>query len=144
MIRGATRDDVPALAAIHATSFDDFWDADGLGQLLAAPGVVALLEDRGFVMIRVAADEAEILTIAVEPEARRTGIGRALVRAASLRAAEMGAEALFLEVRIGNRAARGLYEGLGFAETGRRKGYYAGKSPEDALVLKAGLPLDLA
>jgi [ribosomal protein S18]-alanine N-acetyltransferase len=146
MIRPATHSDLGKLEAIHKTAFADPWDAVGLGQLLESRQVFALADEQGFVMARVAAGEAEILTIAVVPAARRAGLGRALVIAAAAGAAEMGAEALFLEVAVGNAAARGLYDGLGFRQAGLRKAYYAGKAgalAEDALVLKAGLPLEL-
>lgn len=148
-----TRDAVPAdlarLAELHATGFLESWSADALETLLASPGVFALVADQdspiaGFVMAREAAGEAEILTIAVAPASRRTGLGRALIVAAALRAAEMGATTFFLEVAVGNVAARGLYAGLGFAQAGRRKGYYEGSAFEpaqDALILRADLPL---
>jgi ribosomal-protein-alanine N-acetyltransferase len=147
--RDAAPTDLPRLAELHATGFLESWSADALNRLLASPGVFALIADHdgqtaGFVMAREAAGEAEILTIAVAPASRRAGLGRALVAAAALRAAEMGATSFFLEVATGNVAARGLYTGLGFAEAGRRKGYYEGsafESAQDALILRADLPL---
>jgi ribosomal-protein-alanine N-acetyltransferase len=147
MIRAATLDDLGALAALHAASFRDAWSAHSIGRLLATPGAFALIaeaNDRalGFVLARVAGGEAEILSLAVVPIARRAGLGRALVLEAALRAGAAGALAAFLEVATANDAARALYGALGFAEVGRRKGYYAGPSgPADALILKAALPL---
>ena len=147
MIRAATRDDLERLAALHGASFDEAWSAQSVGGLLAAPGSFALIaEDKsraqGFILARVAAAEAEILTLAVAPSARRAGVGRALIRQMAVQAAAAGASAAFLEVAAGNGAARALYGALGFGEVGRRKGYYAGPSgPADALVLKAALPL---
>jgi ribosomal-protein-alanine N-acetyltransferase len=91
----------------------------------------------------VAADEVEILTLAVRPDRRRRGAGTALVHAAARHAIGLGASQIFLEVAIGNAAARRLYSGLGFAEVGRRKAYYL-KEPakrEDALILRSNLPL---
>jgi len=90
-------------------------------------------------MARVAADEAEILTLAVEPAARRKGMASALLAEAARRAREQGAAAMFLEVSTANRAARALYERLGFTTVGRRKSYYGGE--RDALILKRDLPL---
>jgi [ribosomal protein S18]-alanine N-acetyltransferase len=109
--------------------------------LLATPGAFALLSADGFILARVAGDEAEILSLGVRPNARREGQARALVVDAAARAD--GAAAMFLEVGAGNEAARRLYAGLGFREAGVRKGYYRepGKPPQDALTLKAELPL---
>ena len=129
--------DPRALAAIHAEAFDAPWDAASLAALLASPGVFAVAEEDGFILIRVVADEAEILTLAVRPAARRSGLGGRLVQAAVVRAAALGAERLFLEVAEDNVAARALYARTGFVEAGRRRGYYARAdgSREDALVL---------
>ncbi|MEJ0027825.1 MAG: GNAT family N-acetyltransferase [Rhizomicrobium sp.] len=136
-------DDLGSLAAIHAECFPDAWSARAIADLLATAGTFIIAGADGFVMARAAAVEAEILTLAVAPRARRRGTGFALVQAAGAHAVRLGADALFLEVAAGNRAARALYDSLGFAETGRRKGYYtAGRSqPEDALVLRSNLPL---
>ncbi len=135
--------DLAPLAAIHAACFPDAWSAQALADLLATPGTFAIASADGFVLARAAAGEAEILTLAVSPNARRRGTGVALVRAAANEAQRLGAEVLFLEVASGNAAARALYRHLGFTEAGLRKGYYAspGRAPEDALVLRANLPL---
>lgn len=129
--------DTAALAAIHAEAFETPWDAASLSALLASPGVFVVAEPDGFILIRVVADEAEILTLAVRPAARRGGLGGRLVEAAVVRAAALGAERMFLEVAEGNVAARALYARAGFSEAGRRRGYYSRNdgSREDALVL---------
>jgi len=129
--------DAARLAGIHAEAFDTPWDEASLSALLVSPGVLLVAEDDGFILIRVAADEAEILTLAVRPAARRGGLGGRLVAEAVVRAATLGAERMFLEVAEGNVAARALYARTGFAEAGRRRGYYARAdgSREDALVL---------
>lgn len=129
--------EVAALAAIHAEAFETPWDAASLSALLASPGVFVVAEPDGFILIRVVADEAEILTLAVRPAARRGGLGGRLVEAAVVRAAALGAERMFLEVAEGNVAARALYARAGFSEAGRRRGYYSRNdgSREDALVL---------
>jgi [ribosomal protein S18]-alanine N-acetyltransferase len=136
-------EDLAPLAAIHAACFPDPWDAKALADLLATPGTCLLAEAVGFVLARAAGGEAEILTLAVLPSARRHGLATSLVREAASHAQELGAETLFLEVASGNAAARALYTSLGFAEAGRRKAYYtaARAVPEDALVLRANLPL---
>ena len=89
----------------------------------------------GWSCLLLAADEAELLKIAVAPTRRRHGIGRALVADAAVGAIQAGARRLFLEVRERNQAARALYANAGFTETGRRKGYYH-QPPDDALVLE--------
>jgi ribosomal-protein-alanine N-acetyltransferase len=131
-------DDVEALAGCHALSFAQAWSAASLRDLFAGPGVFAFTLPPGFVLARAAGGEAEILTLAVAPPARRQGLGRALVRAAAARAAALGAKTLFLEVATDNQAGIGLYQGLGFAVAGRRKAYYGEK---DAHLLKVILPL---
>lgn len=126
-----------ALAALHAEAFDTPWDAASLTALLASPGVFAVEQPDGFILIRVVADEAEILTLAVRPAVRRSGLGGRLVEAAVVRAAALGAERMFLEVAEDNVAARALYARAGFREAGRRRSYYARSdgSREDALIL---------
>lgn len=128
--------DTAALAALHASSFPKPWDAAAITALLEGPGVFAFRSEDGFVLARVAGDEAEILTLAVTPAARGKGLGRALLIAAANRSQKLGATSMFLEVGTDNPAALALYAGLGFAKVGMRKGYYDGT---DALVLR--LPL---
>jgi ribosomal-protein-alanine N-acetyltransferase len=128
------------MAAIHAAAFPvrEAWSVDVFSLQLALPGVFGLLDTvTGFILIRVAADEADVLTLAVRPEARRRGIARRLVVAGAERATALGAQALFLEVSVQNRAARELYGSLEFAQVGRRARYYADGS--DALVLRRGV-----
>jgi len=95
----------------------------------------------GFVLGRTVAGEAEILSIGVLPAYRRNGVAARLLREAALRAHELGAATLFLEVDENNRAARQLYEGHGLKTAGLRKNYYAGEGGGDALLLRASLPL---
>jgi ribosomal-protein-alanine N-acetyltransferase len=83
-------------------------------------------------LLRVAADEAEILTIGVT--ARRLGVGRALLVAGVEKVRALGAAKMFLEVAADNAAARGFYAQAGFVEVGRRPNYYANGA--DALVLR--------
>lgn len=131
-------DDVAVLAGWHATSFPDAWSAGSIRELFAGPGVFAFVAPNGFIIARAAGDEAEILTLAVPPAARRQGFGRALIQAAALYAEGLGARVLFLEVVTDNEPAVRLYTGLGFTAAGRRKAYYAGR---DADILTINLPL---
>ncbi|HEX4635368.1 MAG TPA: GNAT family N-acetyltransferase [Rhizomicrobium sp.] len=129
--------DTAPLAALHAACFADAWNAAAIAQLLATPGAFAFHHKDGFVLARMAGDEAEILTLAVAPNARGRGLGRALLQSAIAGAAAHGAQTMFLEVGADNPHALALYAGLGFAKVGTRKGYYASG---DALVLRLSLP----
>ena len=132
------------LAAIHAAAFPpgEAWSVTMFAAQLGLPGVFALLDEAGgMVLMRVAADEAEILTLGVAPDARRRGIARALVEAGCEAAGKSGAVKVFLEVAARNAGARALYEGSGFVKTGVRRKYYADGS--DALTMTRTLPSEL-
>jgi ribosomal-protein-alanine N-acetyltransferase len=129
-----------AMAAIHRTAFAprEAWGRDAIGLQLAMPGVAGWCHpDGGMILARVAADQMEVLTLAVSPEVRHQGIGMALLRAAIGWGRSCGAATAFLEVAEDNPAARELYARAGFVPAGRRPKYYA--SGADALVLR--LPL---
>jgi [ribosomal protein S18]-alanine N-acetyltransferase len=116
------------LAAIHAAAFPDgeAWSVMMFAAQLGQPGVLALVDDAGgLIVMRVAADEAEILTLAVAPDVRRRGIARALVDAGCTAARAAGAVKVFLEVAARNAGARALYETAGFQHIGVRQRYYA-------------------
>jgi ribosomal-protein-alanine N-acetyltransferase len=145
-LRAAGLEDVAALATLHANSFPQSWAGSELAELLSTGGGFCLLVEgttglQGFVLGRALADEAEILTIAVDPAWRRRGLGAALVEAASSFAHETGARALFLEVAVDNPAGLALYEHLGFERAGFRPGYYHRAKGErvDAFVLRRDL-----
>lgn len=136
------------IAGLHAKLFETPWNEAAILGLLSHPGSVALVATHGnpvaiggFAMAQVAADEAEILTIGVSEDWRRHGIGNRLVDGLKRAAARSGAQSLFLEVAESNTAARALYARVGFAETGRRKGYYTRPvgAAEDALILRSPL-----
>ncbi|MGV3578175.1 ribosomal protein S18-alanine N-acetyltransferase [Brevundimonas sp.] len=130
-----------ALAALHAEAFDTPWSAEAFADLLGQAGVILEGDNDGFILIRTVADEAEILTLAVRPSARRQGLGGRLVEAASQRAVELGATRMFLEVAEDNTSARGLYGTLGFEAAGRRRRYYPRPDAPavDALILVLSL-----
>ena len=121
------------------------WTRQDMAELLASPGVAGLLlqtngEDAGLALWRTAADEAELLTLAVQRGRWRRGIGRTLLGWVVDRVREQGAQTLFLEVGADNAAARSLYAQAGFAEVGRRAGYYRRDGGfSDALVLRLAL-----
>ncbi len=121
-------------ARLHAADFAHPWPADELAALIARPTTLAAaaLDPanatlRGFVLARLAADEAEILTIAVELAMRGRGVGRALLAENLRQAANAGARAMFLEVDESNAPALALYARFGFVKVGERIGYYRRK-----------------
>ncbi len=130
------------LAAIHAAAFPRGWKVEEFASLMANPAAFALVDSdgQGFVLAWVAGDESEILTLAVRSGARRRGLGRALVTAAVELAQARGAGSMHLEVAEDNQAARALYAKLGFTETGKRAGYYAGGAA-NAVVMARALPM---
>jgi [ribosomal protein S18]-alanine N-acetyltransferase len=87
----------------------------------------------GFLIARHSPPEWELENIVVAPEVRRTGIGKHLMDTLLIRAWQTNSDAIFLEVRASNTAARRLYENLGFKEAGCRKGYYTNPN-EDAVL----------
>lgn len=139
-LRQATIADAEVMAAIHATAFParDAWSRDVFRLQLELPNVFGLLHpDGGLILMRTAADEAEVLTIAVPPERRRAGIGAAMLNEATTRIASSGGRAIFLEVSVENINARSLYTRAGFILAGRRPNYYSDNA--DALVLRLDL-----
>ena len=113
-------------AALHARCFADPWDEAAMASLLGSPGVTGLVIEAagapaGLILVRTVAGEAEILTLGVDPEARRAD----------------QCETVFLEVSEANAAAAALYASAGFAETGRRARYYPDGS--DARLLARAL-----
>lgn len=133
-----------ALATLHARAFSmpRPWSEAEFAALLSDPLVFLLVEgDAGFLLGRAVAGEAELLTLAVAPEARRLGLGRKLVGRFIYQARLRGADSAFLEVAEDNIAARALYRVSGFADAGRRRGYYQTSDGRavDALVLVRAL-----
>lgn len=133
-------------AEIHRLSFAQSWSAESIGELLAMPGaegLLALQQDQpaGMILFRTAADETEILTLAVLPGKRRLGLASMLLVAASSSAGERGARTVFLEVAEDNAAAKALYRAAGFQIVGRRPGYYnAGADRVAAEIHRLDLP----
>ncbi|MGA3000609.1 MAG: ribosomal protein S18-alanine N-acetyltransferase [Acetobacteraceae bacterium] len=139
-IENATWGHAGIMAEIHRTAFPatEAWSRDVMLLQLGLPAAFGLVYScTGMILGRVAADEAEILTLAVEPGQRRRGVGSALLRAAMARAASLGAASIFLEVAVTNDAARALYAAHGFTEAGLRRHYYTDGT--DALILRSTL-----
>lgn len=127
------------LSALHRKAFAGLgrgWSSNELAALASTPGVrLDVASTHGFVMWRMAADEAEILTLVVGPEARRRGVGRSLILGAEREARASGATRMLLEVACRNEPARALYGVSGYIECGRRTAYFGPSPAGDALVL---------
>jgi len=148
VIRQAETRDLPSMLEIERASFSDPWSSDAFESAFALHRMrLFVAEERsdevrggaptlvGYVVALLLGDEAEIADLAVAPVARRRGIGRVLLDRTLRDLSERGVDAVFLEVRESNSAARALYESRGFVSVGRRPGYY--RQPlEDALILK--------
>jgi tRNA threonylcarbamoyl adenosine modification protein YeaZ len=141
-IRPATAEDVVALAKLHLICFAENWNEETFRSALSHPGGGALLVEidgvvRAFIQYRAAADEAEIITLCSEPRWRRRALAEKLVGGLLHLLRAQSIQKLHLEVAADNLAAAALYRKLGFAETGRRKGYYPrkGSAPVDAIIM---------
>ena len=144
-MRPAAPEDAAQLARLHAISFDRPWGAMDIHQLLTTGAAGLIADEAGFILWRAAGGEAEILTLAVDPARRRTGLGHSLTLAALAAATDSGAKVMFLEVAADNPAAIALYEQAGFSRAGLRKAYYVRtKGFADALVLRRALNRDEA
>jgi ribosomal-protein-alanine N-acetyltransferase len=140
-----TAKDAKALAALHGRCFPRPWKAEDFrryADMSAYPGLLAWIgsELAGFVIVSIAGDEAEILTLGTDSALRRRGVASALLTRMIENVADLGATAVFLEVGVGNAGARALYERHGFVSEGLRKGYYdMPDGPQDAVVMKRTL-----
>lgn len=138
--------DAAAIAALHAASFHRGWSEQEVETLLIDRAVTAhraMLGGKlaGFILSRRAADEAEILSVAVTSARRSRGIGRGLLTLHLRRLAGLGVASVFLEVDENNMSAIRLYRRAGFRDVGRRPNYYPGAAgkPSAALVLRRDL-----
>lgn len=135
MIREGKASDIPAIADIERTVFSDPWGEDAIAAHLTGTHLCLLVFEQegrvcGYLLGAVIPPEGEIYRVAVVPQMRRCGAGRALCTAFLARA-----ELCYLEVRRSNASARALYESLGFSLVGERRGYY--KNPtEDACLYR--------
>lgn len=129
MIRVAGLPDYSHIARIHSASFERGWKTQEIRELMEKPGSKAFVYDidgsrAGFVLVRLAADECEIIAIAVDEQHKRKGIARKLLDFLPDYLKREGVKTIFLEVAEDNFSAMALYEAAGYAEHGRRKGYY--------------------
>lgn len=140
-----------ALSALHGRAFagpggERGWSAAEMFALAEGAGALTLVAGEaaaplGFALFRVAADEAELLTIATRPESRRSGAAKAILAAAPPFLNDLGAAVVFLEVARGNAPARALYESAGFMRIAIRADYYAYSDGrrDDALIYRLQL-----
>jgi ribosomal-protein-alanine N-acetyltransferase len=147
-LRSATAADAQDCAKLHAELLEPAWDCASFASLLAHPASLGFMaqcsapaQTVGFILGQVAADEAEVLTLGVQAEARRQGIATRLIEAFSETARVAGARVIHLEVATANTAALALYRKLQFREKGRRKGYYvtANAAAADAVTFARAL-----
>ena len=150
--------DAADLAALHGASFHRGWSEDEFERLLLDRAVVAhrvTIGRRlvGFIISRIIAGEAEILSVAVVSARRGKGLARQMLNLHLRRLAGLGTRTVFLEVNEGNVPANRLYQRAGFRTVGRREGYYPDRTDKNragdlpgqaksaaALVLRCELP----
>ncbi|HEY8337703.1 MAG TPA: ribosomal protein S18-alanine N-acetyltransferase [Tardiphaga sp.] len=146
VVEPATLRDARTLARLHGASFHRGWGETEFEQMLGERNTLVhrLRQGRaviGFVVSRMAADEAEILSIALAPAHRGRGLSRELFLTHLGHLAGRGIRTVFLEVEENNQAAKRLYERAGFVVAGRRERYYkeAGGQELNALVMRRDL-----
>ncbi len=142
-IRPAREGDLDSLAALDAATNAQAWSRASWASELAHPDALVLVYEAGDVLIGFASarrcgPEAELLLIAVRSEGRRRGVASSLLSALKDRLVVSGTQTLHLEVRARNAGAIALYLRSGFAETGRRRGYYR-VDPDDAVLMTCDL-----
>ena len=136
---------VPRIAALEKLCFSAPWSENSVRSELDNPWSLWLVEEQngkvlGYAGSQMSPPEADVMNLAVAPEARRKGLGEKLMKALCTALAEKQMESLSLEVRASNEAAIALYTKLGFVQAGRRKEYYVNPR-EDALILRKELSL---
>jgi ribosomal-protein-alanine N-acetyltransferase len=132
----------PGMARLHGESFAHGWDMPELSRMLTDPATLGdglfsgdARQPSAFVLSRLAADEAEVLTICVDASERGRGLGRMLLDRHLHNLERRGIARLFLEVESGNKPALALYRRFGFVQVGERPGYYARPDGSRALAL---------
>ena len=139
-IRPAIPADLGAIAELELNSFSNPWHPGTFRSLLQQPRAMVLAAEDpiegvvGYAVLWWVLDQGELANLAVAEEHRGRGIGSSLLDRALTHATSQGVESLFLEVRVSNESALGLYKGRGFVQISSRSGYYQNPR-EDALVL---------
>jgi [ribosomal protein S18]-alanine N-acetyltransferase len=140
-LRPMTGSDLATVHALDCASHLTPWSRGNFSDALAAGNLCLVIEQKGavvaYAVLQLAAGEAELLTMAVAPSMRRRGVGRQLLEELLASASTYRAVSCWLEARVSNTAAIGLYRAAGFADCGWRKGYYQTDSGrEDALMMR--------
>lgn len=144
-IRPMRASDLPLVMHNENRSYSHPWTEGVFRDCLAGMYHCWVLENErrrpvGHVVVQMVLDEAHVLNLCVAPEHQRQGLGKGLLQFTIEQAKLLNAVTLFLEVRVGNEAAQGLYRRAGFSEIGRRKGYYPAESGrEDGVVMVRAL-----
>ncbi|MGI6334346.1 MAG: ribosomal protein S18-alanine N-acetyltransferase [Saccharofermentanales bacterium] len=141
VIRAATDRDLDDLVGLEKACFDIPWSRESLADELTANPLARILVAEqsdgllvGYLSGWVVLDELQINNLAVDPESRRQGVGRCLLRKMIAMAKSENLSSISLEVRTSNQAARSLYASFGFSPVGVRRAYYA-DTGEDAIIL---------
>ncbi len=139
-IEKMTKAQVPQIAALEKVCFSDPWSENSVASELDNPLSLWLAATQGekvlgYVGSQSVLGEADMMNLAVDPAARRMGLGRAIVEALVAELRDNEVHSLTLEVRASNLPAQKLYESLGFLQVGRRPNYYL-EPKEDALILR--------
>lgn len=131
------------LAALHATCFTHPrpWSAQEFSDLLESDAVFLCTTQHGFLLGRIAGQEVELLTLAVDPSQRRKGLAQTLMQQFETHAKAHNVSDAFLEVSESNTAAIALYQRHGFTEAGKRKDYYASPTGKRITALVMTKPL---
>lgn len=145
VLRPMEADDLPVLMVLERSSHLTPWTEGNFRDALAA-GNLCLVGEQGGVLVacavlQMAAGEAQLLTMAVQETMRREGLGGQMLSELIERATAYGAGAVWLEARVSNAAAIGLYHRAGFVDIGWRRNYYATQDGrEDAIMMRLALP----
>jgi ribosomal-protein-alanine N-acetyltransferase len=143
-IRPMTKEDISTVMELERRAYPFPWSAGNFRDCLRSGYYCPLyhLDGRiiGYGIMAVGADEAQILSLCIDPDLQGRGLGRSLLQQLLNEASSSHADSVFLEVRASNLAARNLYESSGFNEIGVRRGYYpAEDGREDAIILAISL-----
>ena len=142
LVRSMQPEDVQQVVALEKKIFSRPWGTESFEKALTYPEQILLVAEKseicGYSILFAAADQADVSNIAVDPDCRGQKIGDALMREMLNQAANRGVQEVFLEVRVSNAPAIGLYQKYGFEQIGVRKSYYEAPK-EDALLMRASL-----